>query len=538
MTQYFKLLAFTALVSFALGGCGPSNSSDDAPEADTHDHGADDGQDHGEEGQSNALDAEAGHTEDDGHDHGEEGQSHDPDAEAGHTEDDGHDHADHEGEEEMVIQLDAHELAEFGIQLEIAQSGTLVESTSLAGEIVLNPDRIAHVVSRADGIGLEVLRTIGDRVEAGEILAILESPALAESKADYFSKAAQAALASTDLARAETIHVNTNKLLEIIALNPDLSTLQSEISGLDIGANRSNLITAYAELRAAEVAYHREKNLFDRQNTSTSEFLHAESELGKALATFQSVRDDLSFSNQRGLDLARRTNLVTQVSLQAAERRLHALGLDENEVDQVEDELDDHLARYEIRAPLGGLIIERHLVRGESIQAGEQVFVIADLSSVWGQLTLYQRDLAHVYEGQMAQVLGTHNLETTTVKIEYISPILDEQTRTTTARVELDNSEGHWRPGMFIRAELIASEQDASVLVPRSALQEIDGETVVFVETAKGLERRDVRVGRLDANSAEIISGLRPGERYVARGGLALKVELNKAALEHAGHAH
>jgi len=518
MTRIFRFITIAMVLMFLIAGCKKTNSDDEHiynnVVTTTHDE-------HGE----------------DAHDeHGED--AHDEQSEDAHDEHGKDAHDEHSDDREGIIKLDEHELAEFGITLTIAESGTLRDTTSLAGEITLNPDRVTHVVARAGGIGHEVLRTVGDYVKTGEVLAVLESPELAESKAEYLSRAAQDALATTDLDRAKTIHTNTIQLLEIIARNPNLDILREEIHGLDIGANRGNLITTYAELRAAEAIYSREKTLFEREITSESEYLSAESELKKAIALFQTYRDDLSYTNQRELDSAQRTKLVADVSLKAAERRLHALGLDENEVDHVRNETDLELARYEIRATITGRIIDRHLVRGESLNTGEQVFIIADLSSVWGQLTLYQRDLANVIEGQTVLVIGTHDLGTAKATIEYINPILDDKTRTTTARVTLDNQNGNWHPGMFIRAELNGSKRNAALLVPRTAIQKIGGEKFIFVETEEGLEPREVQIGQTDSNSVEIISGLQIGERYVVTGGLALKAELNKASLEHAGHAH
>ena len=503
------LLPTAFVAAILLCGCGPGQ-----PQTDEHDH----------------ADHEGSHDHDSGHDHV------DHDGAGAHPEDE-HDHGAHE-DAEGIIHIDAHELSEFGIRMAVAEPGTLDDRTSLAGEIVLNPDRVAHVVARAGGIASTILRTIGDRVDVGETLAVIESPELAESKADYLARAAHAALAATDLARAESIHANTIRLLEVIARNPDVNELRAAISTLDIGSNRGALIAAYAESRSAEAIYDRERTLFERQISSESEYLGAESELKKAAAAFQAAHDDLAFDNRRELEAARRSKLVADVSLQAAERRLHGLGLGEDEVDAIEGESDTELARYQIRAPIAGLIIERHLVRGESVEAEQQVFVVADLDSVWGELTVYQRDLAFVREGQSVRVLGTHDLGSADGTIEYVSPILDEHTRTTIARVPLENAEGFWRPGMFIRAELAAAHHPAAVLVPRSALQELDGATIIFVEAGDGLERRDVEIGRRDETSAEILVGLRPGEHYVAAGGLALKAELNKAALEHAGHAH
>lgn len=507
MNRLYLLVFTIAIALFLVSGCGQTTSVDDR-------HDNDDGDTHASH---NDVDTQHQDNNNDG--------DHD-------------DHDDHQGEAEEFIQLEQSQLSEFGIEIATAKAGTLSNTVSLTGEIVLNPDRVAHVVARASGIGKEVYRTIGDNVEIGEILAILESPDLAESKAQYLGKASQALLAKTDLNRAESIHANTIQLLELVAEDPDADALRRGISGLDIGLNRGELVIAYADLQAAEAIYDREKKLYAQENTSESEYLQAESDLKKTLAVFQAVRDDLTFANKRELESARRSYVVANVSLKAAELRLHAMGLDEDEVKAVEDESDSKLARYEIRSPMTGRIIERHLVRGESLESGQQVFIVADLSSVWGELTLYQRDLAVVSEGQTVSVIGTHDLSRTDVIIKYISPILDEQTRTTIARVVIDNTNGKWRPGMFIRAELVASEENASVVIPRSALQEIDGETVVFVQTEQGIQRRDVQIGRRDSDFVEIIAGINPGEKYVAKGGLALKAELNKAALQHAGHAH
>ena len=162
---------------------------------------------------------------------------------------------------------------------------------------------------------------------------------------------------------------------------------------------------------------------------------------------------------------------------------------------------------------------------------------IADLSDVWIVLTVYQKDLAAIKPGQRAHIVATHDLAEATGTIEYVSPILDPHTRTTTARVVMPNA-GAWRPGLFVTARVVVERISAGVVVPKTAVQTMDGEQVVFVETSDGFAVRHVRSGRSDAESVEILDGLEPGERYVARGGFVLKAELGKASFEHAGHAH
>ena len=118
-----------------------------------------------------------------------------------------------------------------------------------------------------------------------------------------------------------------------------------------------------------------------------------------------------------------------------------------------------------------------------------------------------------------------------------ITPFVDEETRSATARVILQN-DGRLKPGIFITGHINLSEEMASVVIPKRAVQTIDGETVVFVQDDDGFEPRDVHIGRRSEDHVEIVSGLEPGERYVASNVLALKAELNRAELEHAGHAH
>ncbi|MEE8164639.1 MAG: efflux RND transporter periplasmic adaptor subunit, partial [Myxococcota bacterium] len=139
----------------------------------------------------------------------------------------------------------------------------------------MNPDTVAHVVARASGIAREVFKTIGDTVSAGEPLAVLESPALAEAKAEYLSRVREHELARTDLARAETVYENTSKLLDFLSRTPTLDALR-EFADLDLGANRIVLMSGYAQLVAAEAVYNREKSLFEKKIGSEAEYLDAE----------------------------------------------------------------------------------------------------------------------------------------------------------------------------------------------------------------------------------------------------------------------
>lgn len=197
---------------------------------------------------------------------------------------------------------------------------------------------------------------------------------------------------------------------------------------------------------------------------------------------------------------------------------------------------DESLAPFDVITLLSGTVIEKHITLGEAVGREGSAFVIADLSSVWVDLTVYQRDLDRVEVGHSVDVYVGHELETRGT-ISYVTPIVSEQTRTATARVVLPNKDGRWRPGMFVTARVIVSDATVPVAVTRTALHTFEGNTVVFVETEDGFAPRPVRIGRTDTNAAEVLEGLEVGERYISNGGFTLKAELGKEALGE-GHAH
>ncbi len=191
-------------------------------------------------------------------------------------------------------------------------------------------------------------------------------------------------------------------------------------------------------------------------------------------------------------------------------------------------ESDESLSPYEMKTLISGTVIDKHITLGEAVSREHAAFVVADLSSVWVDITVYQRDLLHVTKGQRVSISGGHELLLASGEISYVAPIVDETTRTALARVVLPNDDGVWRPGTFITAQIMVDRIDVPVTVPRTALQMFKGRDVVFVQTDGGFEPRPVVVGRADENDLEIVSGLAPGELYVSRGGFTLKAELGK----------
>jgi cobalt-zinc-cadmium efflux system membrane fusion protein len=199
-------------------------------------------------------------------------------------------------------------------------------------------------------------------------------------------------------------------------------------------------------------------------------------------------------------------------------------------------ESDESLTPFPLETLISGTVIQKHITLGEAVSRDRDTYVIADLSNVWIDLTVYQRDLDRIHIGQTVHIHVGH-AHAASGTISYVTPIVHEATRTATARVVLDNDDGRWRPGMFVTGDVVLERVDVAVAVPRTAIHNLDGESVVFIETDDGFEPQHVRLGRSDESNVEIVDGLSAGQHYVTQGGFTLKAELGKDSLG-SGHAH
>jgi len=200
-------------------------------------------------------------------------------------------------------------------------------------------------------------------------------------------------------------------------------------------------------------------------------------------------------------------------------------------------ESSETLTAYELKTLLDGTVIAKHITRGEAVTRDTQAFVVADLREVWLELSIYQRDLPRVQVGQHVLVSSGHHVPDVEGTISYVSPVVDEDTRTARARLVMDNSTGAWRPGMFVTGRVAITAVDVPIAVPHTALQTVEGRTVVFVLDEDGFEPRELRLGRTSTTHAEVLSGLAAGEAYVVKGGFIIKAELGKSELSE-GHSH
>ena len=218
----------------------------------------------------------------------------------------------------------------------------------------------------------------------------------------------------------------------------------------------------------------------------------------------------------------RQTLHEAEIADASARQKLAALGI---------ANADGPLTRYEIRSPIAGVIVEKKLSVGEVLKDDATIFQVADLSSVWVELTVPTQDLARLKLG--AEVTVKAGSLEGQARLSYISALIGEQSRSAMARVLLPNSRYQWRPGLPVTVSVKDDEAAARVTVAAEALQTHEGKTVVFVREGQAFEARVVTTGRSDGRLTEVLKGLAAGERYASKNSFLVKADIGKGAAEH-----
>ncbi len=270
-----------------------------------------------------------------------------------------------------------------------------------------------------------------------------------------------------------------------------------------------------------------------------AEFLASRERLALARENFEREKKlrQKKISAEKEYLQARNILAEARITKNTAEQKLHALGFSDALFENMPQHPDATFTYYEIRAPFAGTIIEKHITLGESLKEDSESFTIADLSTVWVDINVYQKDLSRVQKGQTVVIEVGHGVPAVTAKIAWIGPLVGEATRTAKARVVLANPDGDLRPGQFVNASVAVADIPVGVRIPKTALQKVEDRTVVFVQTEEGFEPHPVEIGMKSAAYVEIVSGLRVGQSYVVKGAFTLKAQLSKGAFGD-GHNH
>ncbi len=414
-------------------------------------------------------------------------------------------HKEGEGEE---VSLSSEALA--AAKLEFAEvaaraGGGLLRVT---GSVEVNQQQTQQATPLVSGRVERVNVALGDRVRAGQPLAVIASPQIAQMHGKLHEAETKLALAERNLKRVQ----------------------QAE--------NRAAVLSANARLDEAEAALNRTRKLIELGAGAGKDLIAAETayKTAKAEYDFQS-----NIALNKELQEARAEVETARVDVAHIRDEMKSLGAPVSK-DEHGEHGDDHkrdTSLIVLRAPISGTVTERLVNAGAGIEPGKPLFTIANLSTVWVIANVPEAQVSRLRVGTAARVSSaTLGGDARSGRITYIDPQLNEETRTAKVRVELANVGERLKGGMFVEVEFHTGLAEATpseeLSVPEAAIQRIGNRTIVFVADEKEaghFKVREVELGGESSGYRKITGGLKAGERVVTKGGFTLKSQLQKGEL-------
>ena len=345
------------------------------------------------------------------------------------------------------------------IETETVAPQSIAGTILATGKILVSEDRMANIGPVHEGRLIRLYAGQGSNVKKGQKLADLESADIDQAEADYLK-----ALADYENARR----------------------------------------TSVAEVKLAQATYDRTKMLYEKTITA-----------GKNL---QAAEHDLEVANA----LAESSVAGTRAALTAARRHLRILGLKESDVDALVNK-PDLAAVFSLTSPIGGIVVERNATIGATVGTDANLFKIIDLSRVWIDANVFEKDLERVRRGQEVKVsVPAFPGSSFSGKVILVSSVVDPETRTVKVRTEVPNPDSKLKPDMFANVEIITDVHRTAISIPQSALLNDGGQMVVFVATGSDYQKRTVTAGIQSNDRVEILDGLQAGDKVVVKGNYLL----------------
>jgi membrane fusion protein, heavy metal efflux system len=287
------------------------------------------------------------------------------------------------------------------------------------------------------------------------------------------------------------------KLGDRVRAGQALATLDS----VGVGEAHAALVLAQSELRIADADFKRAEALVADEIIPRKDYLRAQAERDKATA-----------------------------SVRAATDRLRLLGGNPNAGSQ-------GVSGFAVTAPFAGTVIEKKATLGDLAGPSEALFTVADLSRVWILADLPESALAKVNIGSNAKIsVPSYPSEVFTGRVSHIGAVLNKETRTVAARIEVPNADGRLKPEMFATATIdVGGDQRDLMTLPDAAIVLMQGQPTVFVFEQGAYEMRVIEPGERIGGRTVVKAGIKGGEQVVTAGAYELKARKQKSQL---GHGH
>ncbi|MBD2121798.1 efflux RND transporter periplasmic adaptor subunit [Trichocoleus sp. FACHB-262] len=399
-----------------------------------------------------------------------------------------------------AISVDAKTAQLMELKVEPVTRQRLAFGLNTTGQIEPLPNQQVEVTTPVKGTVTRLLVSPGDRVKAGQAVAIMTSPELAELRTTALDRRSEA-IASVQQAQADLQLAQQNYAQQQKIAATELAQVRSEVS-------------------FAQERFDKDQELLASGAIARRTFLESETKLAQAEAALTKAESRLSVSEATSqLRHAESAVQVAQsrvnLSDETYQTRLRQLGANAN---------DD--GTITITAPIAGTVADLETTTGESGEdAGKKVMTIINDSSVQVSANIYEKDLDRIQTGQRVQVkVASLPDRTFTGRISVIGAAVQGETRVMPVKAELENSDGLLKPRMFAELEVLTDRSPTPVLaIPKSALVETnDKKQIVFVQNGDAFQSTEVTLGQASGELVEIKNGLFDGDRIVTQRAMQL----------------
>ena len=436
-----------------------------------------------------------------------------------------------EKEEKSVVALSEAKRVSAGVVVESVQTRAMQSSVVVSGRVQYDDTRHVEIRTATDCIVSKLFVKPGDRVLAGQVLAVLSSPEVGTARANVLQRQADLQLAERTAEWERETCDNVLRLIKAIEAHKPLKEVRSEFENRKLGDNRTSLQTAYARSELAQTLV---ANL-DRLTSVLPERTIQErlNEAEAAQAAVKAVCEQSAFDSRKRCDTAQAAVNDARRRSEIAQQQLTTLlgYRDEPSDDQLEHrEPPPSLSLVESRAPFAGTIERKTFSVSERAKPGDTLFVLADTSRLWIAADLREREWSMLNIASDAELtvespaLPNRKMP---ARVHFVGREVSADSHAIPLVATIDNADGLLRPGLFVRVTIPGGEAAPRLAVPSSAIVEHDRHKFVFVRDAEDQFRRvDVTTGLESGSLIEITHGLAEGISVVTRGAFVLKSEL------------
>jgi cobalt-zinc-cadmium efflux system membrane fusion protein len=381
------------------------------------------------------------------------------------------------------VQLASEEAVQkAGIEVAEVVEQPMSEVVTANGELTFDPTRVAHLTTRVQGSVVLVNKTLGSTTQAGEVLALVDAGT--------------------------------------------------------VGAAKSNLLQSIVQVRLRKATVDRLRSITDSGAVAQKSLLEAQASLQEAEISLISARQAL-------------TNLGFEISESVAEQdpavlaqKLEFLGIDPASLAAIPAGMKTSNL-LPIRSPYAGTIVAADIVAGEVVDPKSTLFTVADPTRMWLLLSVKQEDVKYLRVGQKTRFDTDNGDAHVEGLVHWLSPVVDEQTRTLKVRVVIDNASGALRDRTFGTGRILLRDEPKAIVVPADAIHAADNAHYVFVrdknyadpKSPRLFYPRQVRLGAREGASVELLAGVLPGETVATIGSGVLFAQLLRSQLG-GGHDH